>query len=79
MSLPLEGTRVIELGTMIAVPASVQFVLAGFVLFRLFDILKPWPINLIDRRVHGGLGIMLDDLVAGLMALACLHAARAVL
>ncbi len=37
----------------------------GFVLFRLFDVLKPWPIRWLDRRIHGGLGIMLDDAVAG--------------
>ena len=47
---------------------------AGFVLFRLFDILKPWPINVIDKRLHGGTGIMLDDLLAGLMSCAALHA-----
>jgi len=41
---------------------------AGFVLFRIFDILKPWPIRWIDRSVGGGIGIMLDDLIAGLMA-----------
>ena len=44
----------------------------GFVLFRLFDILKPWPVSALDRRVPGGLGVMLDDLAAGLYALACL-------
>lgn len=43
-------------------------VLAAFVLFRLFDVLKPWPIRVIDRHVHGGLGIMLDDAVAGAVA-----------
>lgn len=43
-------------------------VLAGFLLFRLFDIWKPWPIRWLDRRVHGGFGIMIDDVVAGLMA-----------
>lgn len=46
--------------------------LAAFVLFRLFDVLKPWPIRLIDRHVHGGLGIMLDDAVAGAAAAGCL-------
>lgn len=43
-------------------------VLAAFALFRLFDVLKPWPIRLLDRHVHGGLGIMLDDAVAGAAA-----------
>ena len=42
--------------------------LAAFALFRLFDVLKPWPIRLLDRHVHGGLGIMLDDAVAGAVA-----------
>jgi phosphatidylglycerophosphatase A len=41
---------------------------AAFVLFRLFDIWKPWPIRALDRHVEGGFGIMLDDLVAGLFA-----------
>ncbi len=54
--------------TMWLVPFSWQAVLCGFVLFRLFDILKPWPIRTIDRQVHGGLGIMLDDVLAGLFA-----------
>lgn len=47
-------------------------VLAAFALFRLFDIWKPWPIRVLDERIHGGLGIMLDDLVAGLYAAALL-------
>ncbi len=60
--------------TLFAAPAGWLWVLVAFVLFRLFDILKPWPIGWLDRRVHGGLGIMLDDVVAGLMAWACLQA-----
>ncbi|MFK7730512.1 MAG: phosphatidylglycerophosphatase A [Pseudomonadales bacterium] len=43
--------------------------LIGFVLFRLFDIVKPWPIRWFDRNVHGGLGVMLDDVLAALMAI----------
>ncbi len=54
--------------TMIAAPAGWQWPVLGFVLFRLFDILKPWPIRWIDRHVHGGFGIMLDDVLAGVMA-----------
>jgi phosphatidylglycerophosphatase A len=42
------------------------------VLFRLFDILKPWPIGPVDRQLRGGLGIMLDDVLAGIMAAAVL-------
>ena len=41
---------------------------AAFLLFRLFDIWKPWPISALDARLHGGVGIMVDDLVAGLFA-----------
>ena len=43
----------------------------GFVLFRLFDIIKPWPISWLDKHVGGGLGIMIDDVVAGLAAGVC--------
>lgn len=43
-------------------------VLAGFVLFRLFDVWKPWPIRWLDRRVKGGMGVMVDDVVAGAFA-----------
>ncbi len=54
--------------TMIAAPAGWQWIVLGFVLFRLFDIWKPWPIKLIDRQVEGGFGIMMDDVVAALFA-----------
>ncbi len=53
---------------LIAVPASLPYLLLGFLLFRLFDIWKPWPIGWVDKRVHGGFGIMLDDIIAGVMA-----------
>lgn len=43
-------------------------VVAGFVLFRFFDVLKPWPIRWLDRHVKGGLGVMLDDVLAGAIA-----------
>mgnify|MGYP003115936673 FL=1 len=53
--------------TVLAVaPFSLLGWLVAFVLFRLFDVLKPWPISWIDKRVSGGWGIMLDDVVAGL-------------
>ena len=55
--------------TMIAAPAGWIWIGIGFVLFRCFDIIKPWPIRSIDRHVGGGLGIMLDDVVAGIFAL----------
>ena len=43
-------------------------VLLGFALFRLFDVWKPWPIREFDRRLHGGLGVMVDDVIAGVFA-----------
>ncbi|MDD1783474.1 phosphatidylglycerophosphatase A [Enterovibrio sp. ZSDZ35] len=56
--------------TMLLVPVMTwQIVLAGFVIFRFFDMVKPWPISWLDKKVHGGLGIMLDDIVAGLMSM----------
>jgi len=54
--------------TLAFVPLSAWGYVAGFVLFRAADITKPWPASLADRRVGGGLGIMLDDIVAGLYA-----------
>jgi len=54
-------------------PPGAVWLIAGFVLFRLFDIVKPWPICSVDRRVHGGFGIMLDDVVAGVFAAAILY------
>jgi len=59
--------------TMFMVPLSWQSVVVGFILFRIFDIFKPWPISFIDKNVHGGLGIMLDDIIAGFAALGCMH------
>lgn len=59
--------------TMIAVPVSFGTICLGFLLFRFFDILKPWPIKWADQQVGGGLGIMLDDILAGLMALGSVH------
>ncbi|MDO1528227.1 phosphatidylglycerophosphatase A [Fulvimonas sp. R45] len=47
-------------------------VAAGFALFRLFDVWKPWPIRVLDRRLKGGLGVMADDVVAGVFAAAVL-------
>ncbi len=54
--------------TLACVPASWTWWLFGFVIFRCFDILKPWPISVIDRKISGGVGVMLDDLLAGLGA-----------
>lgn len=54
--------------TMISAPPGLVWMVAGFILFRFFDILKPWPIRWCDRRVQGGFGIMLDDLLAGVFS-----------
>ena len=67
--------------TMIAAPPGWLWLIVGFALFRLFDILKPWPIRRADRQIGGGFGIMFDDLLAagyawlGLQGLAYLVAA----
>ncbi len=61
--------------TMTTLPADWTWMLAGFVAFRFFDIVKPWPIQAIDSHLEGGLGIMLDDLLAGFYAAAILQAA----
>ncbi len=55
--------------TMFMVPAGWPWMLAGFVLFRFFDAAKPWPISWLDRNVGGGFGIMIDDVLAGLISL----------
>ena len=60
------------LAVSLVLPPEPLWWLAAFVLFRLFDIVKPWPVSYLDRRVGGGLGIMLDDLAAAGLAVACL-------
>jgi len=59
--------------TMIAVPFDWLWLLLGFILFRFFDIVKPWPIKSVDAKMPGGLGIMMDDVIAGVFAGLCLH------
>lgn len=54
--------------TLAGAPVAPLPVILGFLLFRLFDVIKPWPIGWLDRRLHGGLGVMLDDALAGLFA-----------
>jgi phosphatidylglycerophosphatase A len=65
--------------TMIVAPDGGWWLVSGFVLFRLFDIWKPWPIRRLDKQVAGGLGIMVDDVVAGLYAALCLLLGRVML
>jgi len=62
-----------QLIALFLVPADWRWVLAGFVLFRLFDILKPGPIGWLNHRLHGGWGIMIDDVAAGAVACLCMH------
>jgi phosphatidylglycerophosphatase A len=59
--------------TMTAVPATPLAMALGFILFRIFDIAKPFPVNFFDQRFHGGLGIMLDDVIAGIYSLIILQ------
>jgi len=49
-----------------ALPHSITTYILGFILFRVFDVLKPWPICWCDKHVHGGLGVMFDDILAAL-------------
>ena len=58
-----------------AVPAEPVWIILGFIVFRIFDIAKPWPIGPLDRHVAGGFGIMIDDVVAGIFSCATLHVA----
>jgi len=59
--------------SLILAPSGWEWVLLGFVLFRCFDIFKPWPISLADEKLGGGFGIMLDDIIAGIFSLICLQ------
>ncbi len=61
--------------TMFLAPTGWLWIIVGFVLFRFFDIIKPWPIRWLDQHVKGGFGVMIDDVLAGVMALICLQAA----
>ena len=59
--------------TMLMAPATWYWIVTGFTLFRLFDIWKPWPISVLDKKVQGGLGIMVDDILAGIYAMICMQ------
>jgi phosphatidylglycerophosphatase A len=61
--------------TMFLAPATWQHALAGFVFFRMFDILKPWPSSYFDRKVHSGFGVVMDDIAAGVYGCGALHLA----
>lgn len=55
------------------IPADWSGLLVGVVLFRFFDIAKPWPIKWVDENIQGGFGIMMDDVIAGLATLGCIQ------
>ena len=59
--------------TYLLIPNGWLWLVIGFLLFRFFDIVKPWPIKWLDQRVHGGFGIMIDDVIAGIFALICVQ------
>ena len=59
--------------TLLVVPPDLLYYALGLALFRWFDITKPWPVGAADRDIPGGLGVMADDVLAGLMAAACLY------
>ena len=59
--------------TMTAAPLGWMWIIIGFFLFRFFDVIKPWPIAIIDKKVKGGIGVMLDDVLAGVYALISLQ------
>ena len=59
--------------TMLFVPTTWYWIILGFLFFRLFDIWKPWPISAVDQRIKGGIGIMLDDVIAALYGLLSMH------
>ena len=58
--------------TLFMIPMTWYWLLLGFVLFRFFDIVKPFPIKWLDKKVKGGFGIMIDDVIAGVFAWAIL-------
>lgn len=58
--------------TFLALPFNWYLAIAGFILFRFFDIIKPWPIKWLDSKVKGGFGIMIDDVLAAVFANLCL-------
>jgi len=67
------------IATMFLIPIGWISLAAGFALFRIFDIIKPFPASYLDRRIHGGAGVMLDDIAAGIYANLVLQAARRLL
>ena len=76
----IAGVLLTAVLTALVVPEKSVFgLLLVFVFFRVFDIAKPWPIRDVDHSLHGGLGIMLDDLIAALYAAVCVATIRVLL
>lgn len=63
--------------TVSCLPNTLAWLAAGFIVFRIFDIWKPWPIRTIDAKLKGGIGIMLDDVIASIFALVILKSIEA--
>jgi phosphatidylglycerophosphatase A len=59
--------------TMLWIPRTIFFIVMGFILFRFFDILKPFPIRLLEGKFSGGFGVVLDDVIAGVYGNIILH------
>jgi len=62
--------------TSIALPFQWPWILVAFILFRILDACKPWPINLLDEKLPGGFGVVMDDVAAGVIGCGALHAVR---
>jgi len=60
------------LASCLILPAGTSWLILSFILFRFFDIVKPWPVRYLDQKVQGGFGIMLDDLMAALYTTICI-------
>lgn len=69
----------IALSPLLFVSRDAWWILCGFVLFRIFDIAKPWPVSWADRKIAGGFGVMLDDAIAGIYAALALLALQRLL
>ncbi len=61
--------------TLFLLPVGWYWIVIGFGLFRFFDIVKPWPVSWADKSLTGGMGIMVDDVLAGFYSLACIQLA----
>ena len=62
--------------TLFMLPFGWYWIFIGFGLFRFFDIVKPWPVSWADKSLSGGMGIMVDDVLAGFYGLACIQLAN---